>query len=40
VFFKSFSSSKGSQIFGQQATLTCPAARILCLAILGGWVPD
>jgi hypothetical protein len=33
-------SSKGSKNFSSQATLTCPAVHILCMAILGGWVPD
>jgi hypothetical protein len=40
VFFKVFLSSKGSQNFGPQATLTCPEVHILCMAILGGCVPD
>ncbi len=39
-FLKVFISSKGSQNFGLQATLTCPVVHILCMAILGGWVPD
>jgi hypothetical protein len=25
---------------GNKATLTCSAVHILCMAILGGWVPD
>jgi hypothetical protein len=39
-FFNVFLSSKSSQNFGPQATLAYPAGNILCMAILGGWVPD
>ena len=39
-FFNVNLSLKGSQNFSPQATLTCLAIYILCMAILGGWVPD
>ncbi len=39
-FFNVNLSLKGSQNFSPQATLTCPAIYILCMAILVGWVPD
>jgi hypothetical protein len=31
---------KAAKIFGPQATLTYPAVHILCMAIMGGWMPD
>jgi hypothetical protein len=40
AFFFVFLSSKSSRNFGLQATLAYPADNILCMAILGGWVPD
>jgi hypothetical protein len=39
-FFYVFLSSKSSRNFGPQATLAYPAVHILCMAILGDWVPD
>ncbi len=39
-FFKVFLSSKVIQNLGPQASLTCPVVHILCMAILGSWVPD
>jgi hypothetical protein len=30
----------GSRNFGPLAVLSCPAVHILCMAILGGWVPN
>jgi hypothetical protein len=30
----------GGRNFGWLAILSCPAVHILCMAILGGWVPD
>jgi hypothetical protein len=40
VIFYVFLSSKSSQNYGPQATLIYPADHFLCMAILGGWVPD
>jgi hypothetical protein len=40
TYFQKIKFLKISQTFGLQATLICPPVHILCMAILGGWVPD